>query len=134
MKTKITAIAIVIMAFIAIAATPIQSSTPLKSSQKTSDGFSFIRTHRQGKGAAISWAFTSANASSFTVQRTYEDPTDPYAFWEDVSSTACNSSRSYKCDDANVYPGYISYRVIALLNDGSTIASEVSTIRIVSRH
>ena len=134
MKTKISIIAIIVMAFTMIAATPIiKPSQPQTSLKKTSVGFSFIRTHRQGKGAAISWSFTSGNASGFSVQRTYDDPNDAWAFWEPISNTACNGSRSYKSEDNNVYPGYIHYRVIAVLNDGSAIASEVSTLRIVSR-
>ena len=133
MKTKISIIVIIAMAFITIAATPIiKPSQPQTSLKKTSDAFSFIRTHRQGKGTAICWSFTSTNAVGFTVQRTYEDPTDPYAYWEAISNTACNSSRSYKCSDENVFPGYINYRVIALMSDGSTVSSDISTVRIVS--
>lgn len=134
MKTKISFVAIILMAFITIAATPIiKAIQPQTGLKKTSDGFSFIRTHRQGKGTAICWAFTSTNAVSFTVQRTYEVPTDPYAYWATVSDVSCNSSRSYKCSDENVFPGYINYRVIALMSDGSTVSSDVSTVRIVSR-
>ncbi len=132
MKTKISIIAIIVIAFITISATPVRFSRPQTGLQKTSNGFSFIRTHRQGKGTAITWAFTSGNAAGFTVQRTYGDPTDPYEFWEAVSNTPCNGSRSYKCHDENVFPGFISYRVIALLNDGSTESSEISTVRIVA--
>ena len=96
--------------------------------------FSFFRTHRQGKGITASWGVTSgAGIVGFQLQKTYEDPTDPYAFWEDVSSAPCNGSRSYKCTDNNVFPGFINYRVSALLSDGSTIGSGISTVHIVSR-
>ena len=99
-----------------------------------SAGFSFFRTHRQGKGITASWgANSSAGVVSFSLQKTYEDPSDPYAVWEEVSSTPCNGSRSYKCTDNNVFPGFISFRVTALMSDGSTIESPISTVHIVSR-
>jgi hypothetical protein len=133
MKTKASIIAIIVMAFIAISATPIAKISQGRTNiQKVSDGFSFVRTHRQGKGAVVSWAFSSTNASGFAVQRTNEDPNDPYSVWFDISDVACNSSRSYKANDANPFPGLINYRVVALMNDGSTMTSEVSTIKIMA--
>ena len=120
MKTKIF-IAAILLAFISIAATPIVN------------GFDFVRSHRQGRGATITWAYSTPGASNFALQRTYEDPSDPYAVWEPVCSMDCNSSRSYKHTDENVYPGYISYRVVALMNDGTTTMSDITTVRIV-RH
>ena len=103
MKTKLSiVVAIIIMAFVAIAATPIKSGSPV-CSKKVADTFSFLRTHRQGKGAAITWGFSSTNASGFTVQRTNEDPTDPYSVWIEVESCPCNSSRSYKASDVNPF-------------------------------
>jgi hypothetical protein len=132
MKTKLSiVVAILIMAFVAIAATPIRSGSPA-SAKKTTDTFSFVRTHRQGKGAVVTFAFSSTNASGFTVQRTNEDPTDPYSVWIEVGTCACNSSRSYKMSDPNPFPGLINYRVIAVMNDGNTVTSDVSTIKIMS--
>jgi hypothetical protein len=130
---KLTIFAITIMVFFSIAATPIpEKINPGKNASKSADGFSFIRTHRQGKGAVVSWSFSSTNASGFAVQRTNEDPNDPYSVWIDVSSIPCNSSRSYKAHDENPFPGIINYRVIAVMNDGSTMSSAVSTIKIMA--
>jgi hypothetical protein len=132
MKTKLSiVVAILIMAFVAIAATPIRSGSPV-CAKKVADTFSFLRTHRQGKGAVVTFAFSSTNASGFTVQRTNEDPTDPYSVWIEVGTCVCNSSRSYKVSDANPFPGLINYRVIAVMNDGNTVTSDVSTIKIMS--
>jgi hypothetical protein len=130
---KLTIFAIIIMVLFSIAATPIpEKANPGKNTNKSADGFSFVRTHRQGKGAVVSWSFSSTNASGFSVQRTNEDPNDPYSVWIDVGSAACNSSRSYKCNDANPFPGLINYRVVALMNDGNTVISEVSTVKIMA--
>ena len=98
-------------------------------------GFSFLRAHRQGKNILASWGLTSGDGIiGFQVQKTYEDPTDPYAYWEDVSALPCSGNRSYNATDNNVYPGYSNYRVVALKADGSSFVSGIATVRVVSRH
>lgn len=132
MKTC-TTLAIIVMASFSIAATPVpEKVAPVRNVHNSFDGFSFVRTHRQGRGAEVSWSFASSNASGFAVQRTNEDPTDPYSVWIDVGSLGCNSSRSYKCHDENPIPGIINYRVIAIMDDGSTVASQISVLRIMT--
>jgi len=96
------------------------------------DGFSSLRSHRQGKGADVSWSFSSANTIGFSVQRTNEDPTDPYSVWVTVGTIGYNSSRSYKCHDENPNPGFINYRVTAVMNDQSTVTSPVTTVHIAA--
>ena len=105
----------------------------VKVKEAQSTGFAFFRTHRQGKGITASWGVTSdAGVVGFSVKRTYEDPNDEYSEWEVVSSNGCNGSRSYKCTDLNVSPGFVNYKVVATLGDGSTIESGVSTVHVVS--
>jgi hypothetical protein len=105
----------------------------VKVEQAQSTDFAFFRTHRQGKGITATWGVTSSAAVvSFSVQKTYEDPYDPYSEWVEVSSNGCNGSRSYKCTDMNVSPGFINYRVVARLTDGSSIESALSTVHVVS--
>jgi hypothetical protein len=96
--------------------------------------FAFFRVHRQGKGAiTASWGVTSASGvAGFLVQRTYQDPTDPYSFWEDLSTVVCNPSRSFKYTDSSVFPGLVYYRVVAQMTDGTTVTSTVSGLRILS--
>ncbi len=139
MKTKV-----IFLAFVAIV--NCSSASPVKKRSSESPGIekntlalngdiSFLRSHRQGKGTSVDWGVTSSEGiAGFIVQRTYEDPTDPYAFWENISSMSCNSSRSYKCDDENVFPGFISYRVVIVMSNGSKTTSNISTVHIVSRH
>jgi hypothetical protein len=101
----------------------------------TAPDLSFLRTHRQGKGAEIIWGVTSTDGvAGFVVQRTYEDPNDIYASWENISSMSCNPSKSFKCSDDAVYPGFISYRVLIVQTNGARIASPVSTVHIMARH
>ena len=101
----------------------------------TASNFEFFRTHRQGRAAITStWGITTPgnDVSGFLVEKTYEDPADPYANWEMVSSMPNAGSRSSKCTDNNVFPGFISYRVTAILLTGGSYTSPVSTVHIVS--
>jgi hypothetical protein len=97
--------------------------------------FSYFRTHRQGhSGVTATWGINGPgnDISCFIVERTYDDPSDPYAMWEPVSNTPCNSARNYKCTENNVFAGFLSYRVTAHMIAGGTITTPVSTIHIVS--
>ncbi|MDP4263582.1 MAG: hypothetical protein Q8941_13730 [Bacteroidota bacterium] len=101
--------------------------------KKQNTDFAFFRTHRQGKGVESVWGLTSIDGvAGFLVQRTYDDPTDPYAMWEDLGSVPSSPFRSFKYIDQTVFPGYINYRIKAMMADGSSIISEVSGVRIVS--
>ena len=105
----------------------------IKEASTTNPGFSFFRTHRQGRGIMTTWGLTSnAGVTGFVVQKTYEDPADPYAYWEDIGAIPCGASRSFKRHDLNVSPGFISYRVIAYLLSGGLTVSAISTEHIIS--
>jgi len=110
-----------------------QASSKKTVSAQANPVFTFFRTHRQTKdGTTATWGMSSMEGVMyFTLQRTYEDPSDPYAYWENVCNVSCNA-RSFKYKDADVFPGYINYRITAYLIDGSSVASEVSTVRIVA--
>jgi hypothetical protein len=132
MKT-LTLLAISALVFFSIAATPApEKETSVKNVNKAFDGFSSLRTHRKGKGAEITWSFATSGVSGFIVERTNEDPTDPYSVWITVGSVAADASRSYKCCDESPFPGYINYRVTAVMNNGTTVSSSVSTVHIAS--
>ena len=110
---------------------PVSTTKEVKETQNID--FAFFRTHRQARGAVATWGMsTNDGVTGFQLQRTYQDPTDPYSMWEDVTSVPCTEERSFKYNDQEIFAGYIYYRVIAQLSDGSTVMSEVSGIRIVS--
>jgi hypothetical protein len=95
-------------------------------------GFDFFRTHRQGKdGITSTWGYTGA-VTGFVVERTYEDPADPYAYWETVAIVPASGLRSYKTTEVNVTPGFISYRVKAMNGTSIVTVSDISTEHIVS--
>ena len=135
MKTKMVILSIAFLIAYSSASTAVNSfGRALQLNSKKQDGgFAFLRTHRQAKGITLTWGVVTGNdVIGFTVQRTDQDPTDPYSFWEDIYSTSGDNSRSYKYTDNTVFPGVINYRVVATLADGSSIVSEISAVRIVS--
>jgi hypothetical protein len=98
--------------------------------EKAAGVFKFAHAHRQGKGVTVMWASDAnpTNVECFAVIRTYEDPNDPYAEWQVVGGSPCNSSHNYKATEQNVSPGFISYRVIASMTNGGTEMSEILTV------
>lgn len=95
--------------------------------------FEFFRAHRQGKSGVATWGVSNNQAvSGFTLQRTYQDPTDPYSMWDDITYLVCTEDRSFSFKDDTILPGRIYYRVVAHFYDGSNMVSEIADIRIVS--
>ena len=96
--------------------------------------FNSFKTHRKARGVVATWKLTTnVGVTGFVVERTYEDPSDPYAVWENIYAMPCNqSAQFFKHEDENVSPGFISYRVLAFLQVGGSVLSETSTIHIVS--
>ncbi len=96
-------------------------------------GFDFFRTHRQGKdGITSTWGYTGGSVTGYVVERTYEDPADPYAYWETVALVPESGLRSYKVTNTSVTPGFISYRVKAMNGNTVVAATDVSTVHIVA--
>ena len=109
------------------------SGQSLKKESTLNPNFAFFRTHRQGQGIMATWGLTSnQGVTGFVVQKTYEDPNDPYAYWENICAVPCGPGRSFSHHDLNVSPGFISYRVIAYLQYGGSVMSLISTEHIVS--
>ena len=98
------------------------------------NGFSFFRTHREGRfGVMSSWGVSSQQGiTCFVLQRTYEFP-DDYTTWENLCEMGCNNSRSYDFLDTNVFPGVISYRVVAMNGSIPVFVSPISAEQIRQR-
>jgi hypothetical protein len=138
MKTKlpffIAGIFFISTGFITPVSPVLKNSEAISNGQTFFNNFESFRTHRQGRaGVTATWSFaTSSNVIGFELIKTYEDPTDPYANWETICAIPCTAVRSYKFTDNGVFPGFISYKVIAFLTDGTEVESAVSTLQIVS--
>jgi len=135
MKTQMVLLSMAIMAMNSPETVPVTlaPTAPGHVITKPENGFTFFKTHRQGKKVTATWGLiTDEGVAGFTLQKTYQDPTDPYAMWEDVGDVDCTAIRSFKYTDPNVFPGSISYRVVALMSGGGSMTSDVSTVQIVA--
>jgi hypothetical protein len=138
MKTRLlilTAICLATGLFFVCPSTATASNGLVTFDKKINNSFSFFRTHRQGKGVTATWGMQAAgNVVEFKIERTDQDPFDEYSVWETLDVIPCNGARSYTYNDNSCYPGVINYRITAKMMDGSTITSEISSARIVSKH
>ena len=138
MKTKLSFLAVIIILLLAawtIPATPEKRVAVLsvKKEKLFPPEFAFFRTHRQAQGIMASWGLTeNQGVTGFIVQRTYEDPNDPYCEWQNICSTPCGTERSFKHHDLAISPGFISYWVIAYFQNGGSLMSLTCTERVVS--
>lgn len=95
--------------------------------------FSFFRTHRQGRfGITSTWGLTSENGvQMYYLEKSDQYPFDEYSTWQPICVLQCTNARSYKFTDENVFPGYIGYRVRAVMASGEMV-SPISIVHIIS--
>jgi hypothetical protein len=96
--------------------------------------FAFLRAHRQGTGITLTWGMVSnSNLTGFDIEKTMEDPNDPYSVWMPVTSIEGSDVRSFKYTDGTALPGTSNYRVTAWYADGRSSTSEVISVKINAR-
>ncbi len=90
------------------------------------DVFSTFHVHRQGDFASLNWNVNSDNIASFSIERSYDN--DFFSFLINVTPDAGRWNRYL---DTSVEPGFIYYRITAVMNDGSVEESTVEMVKIV---
>jgi hypothetical protein len=134
MKMQIVLLSMAAFAFNApktFSVTNLSETKSVKISKTLDFDFIFFRTRQQCNGVRMAWAMNSTNGVfSFTLQRTYQNPSNPNTLWEDIESFVAGDEPVFRYTDRNVARGYVSYRVIAWIFDGSSVISEVSSERI----
>lgn len=140
MKAQLSffAVAVILInaAWMSPASTPDRTPASASASvaKKINPSFTFLRTHRQARNVVATWGLSSTEGViGFIVEKTYEDPTDPYAYWECICNLPCAPARSFTTKDTQVFPGFIHYRITAQMDNGSSVVSEISTVHIVSK-
>lgn len=120
MKNLLLFVALVISFNVSGYQTPGKTELNISQKNNTDPVFSFLRGHKQGKhGYALQWSMTvSSGIDHYEIQSTYEDPYDIYSNWTNEGIALNNRSNIVKFTHESVLPGMISYRVIAILNNG----------------
>jgi hypothetical protein len=92
--------------------------------------FGAIFVHRQANGAALSWTVSDKSiVDGFYIQRSY----DGTNFVMVGTLTAVSTAPWYRYFDNTAFPGFITYRIVAVLNDGTEVISPFQNIRIISK-
>lgn len=134
MKTIISLVAIFCCTLVFAEIPPVAKTneTVSETLTATSTSFSFIRGHKQGKNHTVTWGMNNnSGITHFIVESTYEDPNDPYSVWRTVGMLPCTPRMPiFKMVDSPYLPGTLNYRVIAVMDDNSTITSDFYTIYI----
>ena len=128
----LSAIGVIILSSAFIQAPEKKVSTEAKSAVVAGE-FAFLRAHRQGKGITLTWGMAdNTNLTGFDIEKTMEDPNDPYSVWLPVASVPGSSVRSFKHTDDAVSPGTSNYRITAYYSDNRTAQSEIISVRILA--
>lgn len=107
-----------------------QSFTVEKATAAAPQGFGYFRIHRQAADVSLNWGIEDpSTVVCFSIERSFD------GFWfSELDEVSClPGNATYKYRDTGAFPGYLYYRIVAHLADGSTINSDVEMIRIVSR-
>lgn len=130
MKTSLSILLLIVIGSITMAN---PGKTVPQSAKKPSEitkvnGIGALNVHRQHNAVAISWTATSANITKFLVQRSYDGD-----WFEVIGEQTMGNGHWNRFQDKDVTPGFVYYKVTAIMTDGTTASSSVEMIRIV-RH
>ncbi|MBD0277445.1 MAG: hypothetical protein ICV81_05700 [Flavisolibacter sp.] len=126
MKTMLTVVFLLSFTLITAIASDVY---PSKISKPPITGaFNYFRAHRQSPGIALTWAPATPDVVEFIVEKSYDGE-----YFDQVQFVNGKGISVQKFLDKDVFPGFIHYRIIAVMADGSMESSSVETVRIV-RH
>ena len=133
MKTKVSVFLLLLLSAITLSsATYIGDASKEISVQAPIQNINYVfgsfNLHRQHDGVSINWTVSTNNISSYIIQKSYDGE-----YFDNVDLAVTSVGRWNRSIDNDVFPGYIHYRIIAVLNDGTECYSPVQVIRIVRR-
>ncbi len=101
-----------------------------KEISKKENPFAFFNAHRQGRSTiGLMWRFKPASSVlSFRIERSYDGE-----FFNPVLDILNGNQARLSWKDNNVLPGYVYYRIVANLSDGTSVTSNVEIVRIVQK-
>jgi hypothetical protein len=106
----------------------IEAKVMTTTSQKSSGEFSFIKVEQGKATATVSWGMaTTRGIKGFLVQKTDDDPADPFTSWEELGAIPCDGKGSFKFTDKNIMHGGSNYRIIALKEKNNAALPVIAT-------
>ena len=130
MKTILSVVLTVILLSSSVVASPPYNSNSRTnaalSSITTADIFGKVFAHRQQNGVSLNWTvINSQDVVSFVIERSWDG-----VYFDAIDEVAvAEGTNRYR--DNDIYPGYLYYRIIAVMNDGTEVSSSIEMVRIV---
>ena len=108
----------------------LEKNPTLTNSKTKAFEFGAIHIHRQGDGVTLAWNVSdNSQVESFYIQKSY-DGTNYFT----VGGTNAEANHSwYKFTETDVFPGIMTYKIFAVLNDGTEVVSPIQEIRILKK-
>jgi hypothetical protein len=130
MKTILSVILTITLVSSSVVASPSYNNTSntnvAVSTVTAADIFGKVFAHRQQNGVSLNWTvINSQDVVSFVIERSWDgvyfDAIDEVAVTEGIN----------RYRDNDIYPGYLYYRIIAVMSDGTEVCSSIEMVRIV---
>ena len=134
MKTTALSLVVVLTVSASASAEPIPANNlhVSKIVAKSSEVFGAFHIHRQGDFASLNWNVTSAAATTFFIERSYDNPEGGEQYFSPVATVDADPNRWNRYTDNTVDPGVIWYRITALDANGNVMdVSDVESVKIV---
>ncbi len=132
MKTMIIAAALALSFNAVQAHDGLVSKQPftIEKSTAAAQGFGYFRIHRMAADVSLNWGIQDpSSVVCFSVERSFDG-----SWFFEIDEVSCSpGNATYKYRDTGAFPGTLYYRVVAHLADGSSVASDVEMIRIISK-
>lgn len=128
---KLTVFSALVLSVFAMAFRPAPEVKKTTSISAVLSDYAFLRAHRQGTGITLTWGMTTnTNLIGFDIEKTMEDPNDPYSQWYPVASVPGADNRSFSYTDGGSLPGTTNYRITAWYSDGRSAMSEIVSVKV----
>ena len=128
MKTILSlAIAVLVMSSSVFASQIPVNSQEVKLSTGN-DVFTRFIAHREHNGVALHYTINAAHeVSSMQIERSWDGE-----YFDVIGEVAVHEGFN-KFHDTDTFPGFLYYRITAIMKDGSRISSDVEVVRIVKK-
>ncbi len=126
MKSIISTLTFFFAITASVFAKPLPVITIAYSSSKTVEVVANFTAHRQGDAAILNWNVLSDEATSFKIERSYDNE-----WWEGIADVTPEATHWNRYTDNTVEPGLIYYRIAAYLDDFRIETSATELVKIV---
>ena len=79
-------------------------------------------------GVGMMWAVNQQGVKEFKIEYSYDGE-----FFDVLTTVPAHGSAQYRFTHRETMPGFVHYRIKAVMADGTDSDSQVQTVRIVSR-